>query len=62
MGINWKKIGEALPKTAAQLVTDIQQAYESGGDDPARAVDKVLRGKISGLRARFEALKKEGAK
>ena len=62
MGINWKKIGEALPKTAMQLVTDIQGAYESGGDDPVRSVDKGLREKISSLRAPFEAIKKEGAK
>ncbi|HXX73831.1 MAG TPA: hypothetical protein VEI50_01720 [Nitrospiraceae bacterium] len=62
MGIEWKKISETLPKTAAQLVRDIQRAYESGGDDPARAVDMTLLEKLSGVRARFEALKKEGAK
>lgn len=62
MAINWQKVREALPKTTAQLLTEIQQAYESGGDDPARAVDKALRGKISGLKTRYETIKKEGTK
>jgi hypothetical protein len=62
MAINWQKVREALPKTITPLLGEIQQAYDSGGDDPARSVDKALRGKISGLKTRFETIKKEGTK
>lgn len=62
MAINWQKVREALPKTTAQLLTEIQQAYESGGDEPARAVDKALLEKTARLKTRFETIKKEGTK
>jgi len=62
MAIKWDRIRETLPETAEALLRDIQQAFESSDNDPARAVDETLAEKISGLKARFEAVKKEAAK
>jgi N12 class adenine-specific DNA methylase len=60
--IDWAKMKDGLPKTAWQQLEDVQRAYEANNDDPARAVEMALREKVTGLRRRFEALKKETGK
>jgi hypothetical protein len=51
---------ESLPETAWPQLEEVQKAYESDLDEPARAVELALREKVSGLRMKFEALKGGG--
>ena len=55
--VNWKAIGEHLPNTSLELLKLVSDAHESDDDDPARAVELMLREQIAGLRSRFEELK-----
>jgi hypothetical protein len=58
--IDWAQMKESLPETAWPQLEEVQKAYESDLDEPARAVELALREKVSGLRMKFEALKGGG--
>jgi len=53
--IAWDRVREKLPSTAHELLDQIQKAYEQDADDPARAIERVLRSQVAKLRERFEA-------
>ena len=55
--VDWEAIGENLPEASSELLKLVADAHESGGDEPARAVELMLREQIAGLKRRFEALK-----
>lgn len=60
-GIAWERVRETIPSTAHGLLDEIRQAYEQGGDDPARPIERVLLSRIAKLRERFEAATKGDA-
>jgi len=55
--IDWDKVEESIPSTAAELLKVVRDAYESESDDAARAVEIALREKLATLTRRFEAVK-----
>jgi hypothetical protein len=55
--INWPQLKESLPKTGWPVLEEVQNAYSSDAEDPARAVELTLRGKTASLRTQFETLK-----
>lgn len=57
--INWSSIRESLPATAHDLLDEVKAAFEAGGDDPARSVERVLLARLTEIRTRFEQLKGE---
>jgi hypothetical protein len=60
--IDWAQVEDSLPKTTAGLLKDIKQSYDAGGEDPARAVELMLRGKVAKLNLKYEQLRKDGGK
>jgi len=52
--IAWDRVGEGLPGTAQELLQQVRGACEQHPDDPARAIEQVLRARIAELRSRFE--------
>jgi hypothetical protein len=58
--VDWDAIAKDLPKTSAEILELLREAWGKEGDDPARAVELALRQRIAEYARRFEDLK-EGA-
>lgn len=58
--IDWDNVKESLAPSVAPLLESVREAYESGGDDAARAVDLAIREQLADLTRKFEEVKRSG--
>lgn len=59
--LNWTEIRDSIPSTAHDLLSDLEKAAEEDAEDPARAIERMLRSRIASIKQRFEELRGEGA-
>ena len=56
-GIQWDRVRAVLAESSKALLKEIQEAHDRDLENPAHAIDRILKARLVELQQRFERLK-----